>query len=228
MECVTVFLTSSSHKEWLGLNLYECYIQDHGLHILHHGLLHCSDISIKKLGLDWNSLTTLSSSLISDITVKCKVKELVIDDNHSIGENEQLYSMLSDSSTMLEVLDMNNTQLSSRAAVALFNALKDNSKLKELDISHNAITDDACDAITSALERNNNLVTLWMANNPLTSGAMLNIVNGLKINTTLELLRIRFPKCPEGIKNTISFILESINKNRESQGSQVTLTIKYW
>ena len=33
VENVTVFLTSLSHKEWVGLNLDNCYIQDHGLHI---------------------------------------------------------------------------------------------------------------------------------------------------------------------------------------------------
>ena len=94
VECVTVFLTSSSHKKWLWLNLYQCYIQDHGLHILHRGLLQCRDVTIIGLGLNRNGLTTKSSSLISDITVCCKVKELSLDGNNYIGENEQLYSIL--------------------------------------------------------------------------------------------------------------------------------------
>ena len=68
VECVTVFLTSSSHKEWIRLDLYNCYIQDHGLHILHRGLHHCSDIFIDQLQMNVNGLTALSSSFISDIT----------------------------------------------------------------------------------------------------------------------------------------------------------------
>ena len=164
VECVhrTVFLTSSMHKEWVELNMYDCYIQDHGLHILYHGLLHCSNISIDQLQLSVNGLTTRSSSLISDITLKCGVKVLRITGNYTIGENEQLYSMLYSSSTMLEELWMGNTKLSTRAAIALFTALKNNTKLKELHIYSNAITDDAYDAIATALEKNSSLVTLYI------------------------------------------------------------------
>ena len=223
VECITVFLTSSFHKEWVWLNLSNCYIQDHGLHILHRGLLHCRKITIDKLWLRYNGLTTQSSSLISDIVVTCEVKGLEINGNDTIGENEQLYSILSNPSTMLEELDMDNTKLSSRAAIALFTALKDNNKLKELDIAFNAITDDACAAITTALERNSCLVTLYMDNNPLTGEAIVNIVNGLKVNNTLELLWL--PSCPEDIEKTISSLQEVINKNRESRGCRVKLEI---
>ena len=188
VECVTVFLTSSSHKEWVGLYLWNCYIQDHGLHILHRGLLHCKNITIDQLGLSFNGLTTQSSSLISDITVKCKVKELGIGGNDTIGEDEKLYSMLSHPSTILEELYMYNTQLSSRAAIALFTAVKDNNKLKKLYIDNNAITDDACDAITTALKSNNCLVELYIHRNPLTGESIVTIVNALKVNNTLSLL----------------------------------------
>ena len=153
VECVTVFLTSSSHKEWVWLDMSGCYIRDHGLHILHRGLLHCRNVTIDQLGLHYNGLTVQSSSMISDITVKCKVKELWIAGNR-IGEDERLYSMLSNPTTMLVVLNMYNTQLSSRAVIALLTAMKDNNKLKSLDIGGNSITDDARDAITAALERN--------------------------------------------------------------------------
>ena len=155
----------------------------------------------------------------------CEVKVLVINGNYTIGENEQLYSILSNPSTMLEELYMGNTKLSSRAAIALFTALKDNNKLKLLHIAGNAITDDACAAITTALERNSCLVTLNMYDNPMTGEAIVNIVNGLKVNNTLKLLWL--PKCPEDIEKTISSLQEVINKNRESQGCQVKLRIYY-
>ena len=221
VECVTVFLTSSFHKEWVELYLYRCYIQDHGLHILHRELLHCRKITIDQLQLRYNGLTRQSSSLIRDITVMYEVKVLWISDNDTIGENEQLYSMLSNPSTMLEELDMNNTKLSSRA---LFTAVKDNNKLKKLNIHSNAITDDACAAITTALERNSCLVTLYMYNNPLSGEAIVNILNGLKVNNTLELLGL--PSCPKDIKKIISS-LQEVNKNRESRGCQVKLRIDF-
>jgi len=230
VECVTVFLTSSSNKEWIALDLYNCYIQDHGLYILHRELVHCSkDITIDKLVLGSNGLTTQSSSLISDITAKCKVKKLGIDGNCrgncAIGENEQLYSIISSSSSMLEELWMDFTKLSTRGAIALFTALKDNNKLKMLYIHNNAITDDACYAITAVLKKNNSLLKLYMYHNPLTSEAIVNIVNSLKSNKTLDMLWL--PKCSEDTEKTISSLQEVINKNRKSRGCQVKLRIGF-
>ena len=226
VECVTVFLTSSSHKEWAWLYLIGCYIQDHGLHILHRGLLHYTDITITALVLNNNGLTSQSSSIISDIAVSCNVKVLVINGNHTIGEDEQLYSILTNPSTMLETLNMDNTALSSRAAIALFTALKDNNSLKWLDIAHNDVTDDASDAITTALQRNSCLVELDMTHNPLTGEAIVNIVNALGGNNTLPVLWL--PKCPEDISKRISSLQEVINMKRQSRGCQVKLKINYW
>ena len=123
VECITIFLTSSFHKELVVLDLFNCYIQDHGLYILNRGLLHCNNVTIDKLG--YNGLTRQSSSLIADITMKCKVKKLRIYGNYDIGENEQLYSILSSPSTMLEQLVIGNAQLSTRSINALCTALKD-------------------------------------------------------------------------------------------------------
>ena len=225
VENVTVFLTSSSHKEWVWLYLNSCYIEDHGLHILHRGLLHCSDITITALYLSYNGLTIQSSSLISDITVSCNVKELWLDSNYIIGEDEQLYSILTNPSTMLETLSMANTKLSSTAAITLFNTLKDNNKLNWLDIAMNDVTDDASDAITTALKRNSCLVTLHMHHNLLTGEAIVNIVNSLKGNNTLAMLLL--PQYPEDIQKTISSLQEVINEKRESRGCHVKLSITY-
>jgi len=225
VQCITVFLTSSYQKEWAMLSLYYSYIQDHGLHILYHGLSHCSVITINELRLINNGLTTESSSLISELTVNCKVKVLWINGNYTIGENEQLYSMLTDSYTMLEVLYMSYTKLSSRASTTLFRALKDNSKLKRLSISDNSITDDACDAIITVLERNSSLVALSMYGNPLTGESIVNIVNSLKINNALAVLVL--PQCPEDIKKRINSLQVIINKKRESRGCRVKLMIDY-
>ena len=223
VECVTVFLTSSFHKEWVWLYLDYCYIQDHGLHILHRGLLHYTNITITALWLSNNGLTSQSSSIISDITVSCNVKMLMINGNHTIGEDEQLYSILTNPSTMLETLYMYNTALSSRAAIALFTALKNNISLKELNITINDVTDDASDAITTALQRNSCLVKLYMDHNPLTGEAIVNIVNALRGNNTLSLLWL--PKCPEDISKRISSLQEVINMKRQSRGCQVNLEI---
>ena len=223
IECLSLFLISAFNKEWVKLDLTGCHIQDTGLHVLHRRLRHRTDVNINQLWLANNGLSTHSSSLICEITVKCRLKVLRIDGNYCIGEDLQLYSILTDPSTMLEHLYMANTQLSSRGAIHLFKALKENSKLKLLDIVGNAITDDACDSICTALMRNSCLVTLWMYDNPLSIKAIINIVRCLESNNTLELLWL--PNFPQGIQD-IASLQQVVNNKRESQGCQVKLEIK--
>ena len=67
MECLSLFLTSSSNKQWEELNLINCHIQDKGLNILHRVLRHSSDVTINVLWLSNNDLTRQSSSLISEL-----------------------------------------------------------------------------------------------------------------------------------------------------------------
>ena len=225
MECISLFLTSSFNKEWVELNLSDCYIQDKGLNILYHGLYH-SDVTINELVLSYNGLTTQSSSLIRELTVKCKVKFLWINDNYTIGEDCLLYSMLTNSCNVLEKLFMDNIKLSPKAANELFKALHHNDKLKKLNIESNAITDDACDVITAVLKRNKCLVKLYMGNNSLSSEAIINIVQCLEVNSVLQLLG--FSRQSQSIQDNIRSLQEVINKNRESQGCQMKLKVKYY
>ena len=104
MECISLFLASSFKKAWKELNLLNCHIQDKGLNILYRGLRHSNDVTIDVLGLFNNELTAQSSSLISELTVKCKVKNLEIANNLTVGENKKFYSMLTNLSSELEEL----------------------------------------------------------------------------------------------------------------------------
>ena len=226
VECIAVFLTSSFHKEWMIVDMFRCFICDHGIHIMYHRLSQFNDITINELWLSDNGLTTQSCSLISEITVKCRVKVLGIGYNDFIGEDWQLYSMLSDHTTMLEELYMIDTKLSSTAAVGLFKALKDNSKLQVLNIKNNAITNDVCDVITSTLCKNSCLVKLHMSGNPLTGEAAVKIVNAVKDNSTLAELTI--PNFPKDVKKTIGSLQEVICQNRERKGCEVKLVIDYF
>ena len=223
IQCISLFLTSAFNKEWNTLNLSICRIQDKGLNILYRGLRHSSDLTIDTLGLSWNLLTTQSSSMISELTVKCKVKNLEIYGNHTIGEHQQFYSILTHPYSELQQLYMMDSKLSSRGAKELFTAVKENSKLKWLYINGNVITDDACDVITTTLESNTCLVQLGMYRNPLSSKAIINIVRCLKGNNTLQLLGL--PCCPQGIRENILSLKEVVNKKRESRGCQVKLEI---
>ena len=225
IECISLFLASSFNKEWEWLDLQSCYIQDKGLNSLWRGLRHTTDITINTLLLSNNGLTVQSSSLISKLTERLKVKALVIADNKTIGEDQQLYTMLSNPSSVLEILSMWGTQLSSTAATDLFTSLRNNHKLKKLYIDLNDITDDACDAITAALMSNSCLDTLWMCDNPLSSEAIVNIVQCLEVNDTLQLIGL--PDCPQATQENNLSLKEAVNNKRTSRGCQVKLEVKF-
>ena len=226
VECVSVFLTSSFHKEWIIVDMFRCFIRDHGVHIMHRRLSQFNDIVINELWLSDNGLMSQSSSLISEITVKCKVKVLGIGYNDFIGEDWQLYSMLSDHATMLEELYMIDTKLSSTAAIGIFIALKDNSKLEVLSIKNNSVSDEICDVITTSLRRNRCLVKLHMSGNPLSGEIVVKIVNAVQDNNTLAELTI--PNFSKDVKKRISSIQEVICQNRKSKGCETKLVIEYF
>ena len=62
--------------------------------------------------------------LVHDIILICKVQELLINGNHTVGESKELYSTLTRASSVLMYLDMSNTSLSAIAAKQLFGVLK--------------------------------------------------------------------------------------------------------
>ena len=225
VECVTVFLTCSSHKEWEKLHLGDCYIQDHGVHILHRGLTNFS-VTIISLWLWSNGLTESSSAAISDVTISCRVKQLSISDNNTVGEDERLYSIISDPSSVLEELYMYKTKLSSNAAIELFAALSDSKKLRILSISKNDITDEACDAIIMAMKKNTSLVELRMHSNPISGECAQLIVEALQHNNTLHLLEL--PCNSVDVNERIRLSAEEVNKKRESRICQVKLKITYF
>ena len=225
VECMTIFLTCSFHKEWKVLYLLGCYVQDHGIHILHRGLT-SSDVTITSLWLSFNGLTESSSSAISDITISCRVKMLYIRGNKMVGEDERLYSIISDPSSVLEELYMSSTNLSSNAAIKLFTALSEGKKLRILWIGHNDITDEACDSIIMAMKKNTSLVDLTMKSNQISGECAQLIVQSLQHNNTLQELRLS-DYC-EHVKKRIKLSTEEVNKKRESRECQVKLIVHYY
>ena len=166
LECLTIFLTCSSHKEWEKLDLWGCHIQDHDLQILQRGL-RSSDVTITDLTLGFNDLTAVSSSAISDLTISCRVKTLKIGNNKIVSEDDRLYRIITDDSSMLEELFMYFVNLSSSGAIKLFTALSEAKKLRVLRIDDNNINDEACDVIIMAMKKNTSLVKLYIDNNPI-------------------------------------------------------------
>jgi len=226
LECVSFFLTHSVYKCWdEGINFYRCYIQDQGIRILHHRLVGAG-ITIRKLWLDCNGLTSPSSSLISDIVVSCKVKVLWIDGNEIVGKDEKFYGMLSDPSSELELLHMSDTKISPDGAIKLFTALTTNTKLKVLWITLNNISDEACSTIAAVLKGNTSLPKLNLGGNPITAKYAQILVKALQHNSTLE--ELVFPEYTEDEKSKIVPLAETVNRIRVICECQVKLNVKFW
>ena len=223
LECLTIFLACSSHKEWKKLNLLGSCIQDHGLQILQHGL-RSSNVTITVLDLVLNGLTAVSSSAISDLTISCRVKTLWISYNKIVGEDDRLYRIITDDSSMVEELIMEDVNLSSSGAIKLFTALSEAKKLRELHIDSNNITDEACDVIIMAMKKNTSLVTLYMHNNPISGDCVQLIVQALQYNTLQELYLNYYT---DDVKEKIRSLKEKVNKKRETHGCQVNLIITF-
>ena len=139
-----------------------------------------------------------------------------------------LYSIISDPSSVLEELNMWYTKLSSNAAIKLFAALSDSKKLRILNINSNDITDEACDGIIMAMKKNTSLVELWMNGNRIGGECVQLIVEALQHNKTLQLLWL--PHCySDDVKERIKLSAQSaeeVNK-RESHNCQVKLEIRF-
>ena len=211
IQSLCLFLASSFHKQWEEVSLCDCYIQDHGLHIIHKNLNN-SGITITQLSLNHNGLTQTSSSFISNIVLSCKVEIVMISDNPTIGDNEELYTMLSHPSSAMYYLDMNNVVLSSTACRALFAAVTETTKLRYLYISSNNITVDAADDIPNALAVNKSLHILQMYGNPIGEEAMQLIPQALRANKTLKQLVL--PWYSSVIEEKIISLINEINNLR--------------
>jgi len=222
MECLALFLTTSFHQTWVKLTLK--HIQDYEFHILHRNM-NGSNITITKLRLFHCGLTSSSSMFVSDIAISCRTRKLMLDGNKTIGENEQLYSMLSHPSSTLEILSLYQTKLSSKAANILFTTLEKNNTLKILSIEDNDITDDTCPFIANTLKLNNCLAKLWMRFNPISTEAIKLILKPLRFNNTLKILRL--PDYPDDVKKNFKSEEENINTTRENHGCQVKLIIDF-
>ena len=214
IEHLCLFLTFSSHKQWMRVTLNGCYIQDRGLHIIHK-YLNDSGITINSLWLSHNGLTQTSSTFISNIVLSCKIKTVIISGNPTIGDNDELYTMLSHPSSVVDYLMMNNVALSSTACRALFAAVKDATKLKYLCVSKNNITVDVTDDIASALVVNKSLHTLQMYHNPISGEGILLILQALRANTIFELTLSSYPPA---IEKKIISLKDEINNLRTKQG----------
>ena len=225
IENIAIFLTCSNIKQWKKLELWGCHIRDAGLRILHR-ILHSSTITIEELRLHINDLSSSSDGCLSDIVINCRVRLLGISNNKTIGQTEEFFPTIL-SSPSLEILYIHDINLSSRAAIMIFTALKEKkTKLKQLGMADNDVTDDACDVIAETLQVNSTLEWLSIHGNEISKEALQFIVNSLRLNNTLTELLVP-SNYSEGDKKQILALRDIVNEERRCRGCQAKLNVKF-
>ena len=185
IHCLALFLSRSPNMQLKTLNSLLCHIGDAGLRILHQPLVN-SSITIDKINLCNNSLTSQSSEIVCEIATSCKTTKLNIANNKFTDGLD-----LSNNST-LELLIIDKNDMSSSGASKLFVALRNNkdTKLRSLHINNNQIDDETVSDITQFLMENNTLTELSILNNRLSGRGILTILKSLYHNNTLTNLNI--------------------------------------
>ena len=224
VECLTLLLVYSSPKVWDEVDLVRCYIQDHGLHVLHRGLI-TSKLSIKELWLGYNDLTKASSSLVKDLTIHCGVEGLWISGNHTIGEDHSFFSILSHPSSKLTTLTILYTDLSSSAVTSLFTELTKGNILKQLRLSFTNTADDTFKVISAAMKENTSLVRLVMNTWDIRVDIAQDIIKALNHNNTLQELTL-YPYSSD-IMEEFVLLKNEVNTNRENRGCQIKLNVTF-
>ena len=215
IENISIFLTCSSIKQWKELNLGGCHIRDVGLRILHRILLQ-SAITIERLWLGYNDLSSSSDGCLTDIVIKCRVKWLEISYNTNIGQTEEFFPTIPSSS--LETLWIDNINLSSKATIMIFTALKEKkTKLKELSMADNDVTDEACDVIAETLQVNSTLEELNIDGNKISKEALQLILNSLRHNNTLTKLLVP-SNYYDSDKKQVLALQDIVNEERKRRG----------
>ena len=223
IENISIFLTCSSIKQWKVINLWRCHIGDVKLRILHRILLQ-SAITIEGLLLDSNDLSSSSDGCLADIVMKCRVKALGISNNTNIGQTEEFFPTIISTLAALGIDDIN---LSSRAAIMIFTALKEKkTKLKNLSMADNDVTDDACDVIAKTLQVNSTLEYLNIHGNKISKEALQLILNSLRHNNTLTELRLPSNYSGSDEKQVLA-LQDIVNEERKRRGCQAKLNVEF-
>ena len=226
IEALTIFLTFVPHKQWELLNLAYCAIGDVGCQILYRALVpNVHKITIKKIELWDNLLTSSSDPFISSIILSCRTIMLWVSINIGLGETEGFFTMLAESPSLLEALYIGSCDLRAVSVANLFKALRTNDRLKRLSLRNNFIDDGIVDYMTQAFKENYCLEELYLRGNWITVDASYQILSAVRDNSTLKVLEL--PDCADSIKEGYKKQALLINQHRKARGCNVKLEIVY-
>ena len=217
------FFLSRSHRKWNELNLQECYIEDHGMNIIHQYL--CGDEAnkqeITEINLSNNDLTGASSHLIADIISHLQPHTLWLYDNKITNVRDISTTVITTSTVKVLNIGYNNLWLTEQEAVAISDMMI---CLEELYISANKVHplgDHEAELLSEGITNTKTLRVLNISDNNIGPSGTTAIANALTNSTSLEELDIGNNKLgdhgaellSEGITNTKTLRVLNISEN---------------
>ena len=144
--------------------------------------------------------------------------------NIAICENERLHHIISDPSSMLEMLNLNHTKLSTIGAIKLFTALSDGKKLRQLSVRGSFhVNDRLCDAIIMAMKKNTSLAELEMFFAIISGECAQLIVQAHHHNNTLQWISLT---CLKSNEERIRSLVKEANLKRKSCECRMKLRVR--
>ena len=202
------FFLSRSPRQWKVLNMYKCYIGDHGINLLHRYI--CGDKACKQeitsVYLNSNNLTGSSSHLIGGIITCLQPHTLTLGANN-ITRVKDVSTAIVSTNTVKE-LHMWSNSLTTEEASALSDMM---SCLELLNIMDNQVGDDGALILAEGLVKTNTLRELNISNNEIGSTGAVAIVESLSSNTSLKVLDISGNTINEAGASTIA---DALTKNK--------------
>ena len=181
------FFLSRSQRKWKELNLESCYIEDHGMSIIHQYL--CGDKTNKQevteINLAGNDLTGASSHLIADIISHLQPHTLQLYDNKITNVRDISIAVINTST--VKVLSIRGNGLTAQEAVAICDMMI---CLEELYINDNELGEHGAELLSEKIRNIKTLRILNIQNNNIGSSGTIAIANALIGNLSLEVLHM--------------------------------------
>ena len=172
------------------LHLGGVRLGDDGVMLLAHALQR--NPSLRVLGLTGNELTGRGCRLLVRAIGRSRaISDLDLSDNR-IGNCgcRELGALLSGQNCPLRALSVCNNGIGAGGALALFAALRRNSRLVRLDVSRNAVGDESSRELAAALIFNRTLRHLTAADCDLTAATCRELARPLRTNTVLRAVEL--------------------------------------
>ena len=144
--------------------------------------------NLRELGLRNTNLGPSATVILRALKVGIKLEVLILNDNNMTGEVAEDIGNFIKNNSYLKILGLGNNNLGPSATVIL-QALKENSRLKSLILDGNNMTREIVEDLANVIKNNSYLQQLGLENNNLGPSATV-ILQALKENSQLKVLNL--------------------------------------